>query len=313
MGCNKEKVVVLLASYNGEQYIGEQIESILKQTYDNIQILVSDDGSTDSTRKVVQEYCDKFENVILLPVKKMGGARGNFQRLISYALENTNSKYYMFSDQDDIWFDYKVEKVVNRIKKIEEQSQSGRPVLVYSNYYDFYGTDTNNRTIRYNEKPINTFSRIVLQNWLMGCTMGLNRELLELSCTIPVEADNHDAWVATLAALSGEIGYIHEPMILHRIHENNVTQQVDTTKFANRVKRAVKRVATRKDAREKMLRLYGYIVTAVEGVKHDGYILNEFENLLKSRGIKAYRIMRRNQFYGVDKVQNLLFFVQFVF
>lgn len=306
-----QRVIVLLASYNGEKYIREQIESILNQTYNNICLYISDDNSTDLTRTIIDEYIQQYDNIYLISREYGGCARKNFQNLIQFALKHTSSKYVMFSDQDDIWLPDKIETEMKYMKEIEDRRDSSFPVLIYSNYYDFYNENVEKTNIVYNKAPENKFSRIVLQNWLMGCTMLLNRSLLERCAEIPEEADNHDAWIAMIGSLIGEIGYIHTPTLLHRIHSNNVTQQVNTKNINNRIKRIVKRVAKRKDYRKKMENLLFCIRNTIDGSECNIEILDELDKLLYSKGIQTYRIMKKNQFYGVNIVQNILFFLQY--
>lgn len=305
-----DQVLILMASYNGEKYIEEQIESILNQTYKNILLLISDDNSTDATQKIIRNYTKKYSNIKLIATEKVGGARLNFQRLITYALSKTDNAYIMFADQDDIWHSNKIELELKYIKQVEKENFNA-PILVYSNYYDFKNRDVENAIKRYSVPPQNSFSRIVLQSWLMGCTMILNRRLLELCHTIPKEADNHDAWISMIASLVGVIGYIDEPTILHRIHQNNVTQQTDTTNTLNRIKRAFLRVKTRKEYRKKMQALLGCIKNTVKDIECNKELLIKLELLLEKKGLSAYRIIRENEFFGVDRIQNILFTIQF--
>ena len=108
-----EKVDILLATYNGEKYIREQIDSILNQTYKEFRLLISDDGSTDGTRDILNEYKAKDDRIEIFMQEENLGVVKNFE----FLLKKVEAKYYMFSDQDDIWKDEKIEK---SLKKIEE-------------------------------------------------------------------------------------------------------------------------------------------------------------------------------------------------
>ena len=116
-----EKVDVLLATYNGEKYLKEQIDSILEQTYSDFRLLISDDGSTDDTRKILEEYKNKDSRIQVFFQESNLGVVKNFE----FLLKKVESKYYMFSDQDDIWKSEKIEKSLNKI-------QSDNCDLVYS-------------------------------------------------------------------------------------------------------------------------------------------------------------------------------------
>ena len=108
-----EKVDVLLATYNGEQYLQEQIESILNQTYTDFRLLISDDGSKDKTIDIVEEYAKKDDRIIIFKQNENMGVVKNFE----FLMKQVQSKYFMFSDQDDIW---KKDKIEKSVKKIEE-------------------------------------------------------------------------------------------------------------------------------------------------------------------------------------------------
>lgn len=100
------EIAILMATYNGEKFLREQIDSIIKQTNNNWTLYIHDDGSTDSTLSIVQQYCREHENIIFLEdeVKGRGAAQSFF-----YMLESIDSLYYMFCDQDDYWQPDKVE------------------------------------------------------------------------------------------------------------------------------------------------------------------------------------------------------------
>ena len=107
-----EKVDVLLATYNGEKYLKEQIDSILEQTYSDFRLFISDDGSADDTRKILEEYKNKDSRIQVFFQESNLGVVKNFE----FLLKKVESAYYMFSDQDDIWKAEKIEKSLNKIE-----------------------------------------------------------------------------------------------------------------------------------------------------------------------------------------------------
>ena len=102
----KEKIDVLLATYNGEKYLKEQIDSILNQTYQNIHLIISDDCSKDETQKILKEYKEKDDRITVYIQEQNLGYIKNFE----FLLEKVESDYYMLSDQDDVWLPEKIEK-----------------------------------------------------------------------------------------------------------------------------------------------------------------------------------------------------------
>ena len=111
---NNPKIDVLMTTYNGEKYLKEQIESILNQTYKNINLIISDDCSTDNTRDILKEYQD-LENIKIYYQDKNLGYVANFE----FLLKHVESDIYMLSDQDDVWMPNKIEET---FKKLEEDN-----------------------------------------------------------------------------------------------------------------------------------------------------------------------------------------------
>ena len=115
------KIDILLATYNGEEYLEAQLDSILNQTYSDFRLLISDDCSSDNTQKILKEYEKKDNRIQLFFQEKNLGVMKNFE----FLLKNVKNDYYMFSDQDDIW---KQEKIEKSLKKLLETNSD----LVYT-------------------------------------------------------------------------------------------------------------------------------------------------------------------------------------
>ena len=214
-----EKVDILLATYNGEKYLKEQLDSILSQTYSNFRLLISDDCSTDSTRKILEKYKQKDERIQLFFQDKNIGIIKNFE----FLLKKVENKYYMFSDQDDIWKEYKIEK---SIKKIEEDDAD----LVYSDlevvdeklnvkYESYWKLKGFYKKI----KKYNNFQSLYLNNYITGCTIISKKELINTFIPIPNKSKYvlHDYWISLILSQNGKISYIEEPLIKYRQHKKN--------------------------------------------------------------------------------------------
>ena len=119
----KLSLAILMATYNGEEFIREQINSILNQTYKNWKLIIHDDGSTDNTVDIIKEYTKKYPNKIILIEDniKCNGAKENFSHLIKIAYKNFNFDYILFSDQDDIWLPNKIEVSLSKIQEMENK------------------------------------------------------------------------------------------------------------------------------------------------------------------------------------------------
>ena len=214
-----EKVDILLATYNGEKYLKEQIDSILGQTYSDFRLLISDDGSTDDTRKILEEYKNKDSRIQVFFQESNLGVVKNFE----FLLKKVESKYYMFSDQDDIWKTEKIEKSLNKI-------QSDNCDLVYSDLEvvdeDLNVTFESYWKLKgiYNKiKKYNNFESLYLNNFVTGCTIISKKELIDTYLPLPNTSKYvlHDYWISLILSQNGKIDYIEEPLIKYRQHKNN--------------------------------------------------------------------------------------------
>lgn len=213
-------VTVLLAVYNGEKYLKQQIDSIMGQTVRDIKIIIRDDGSTDNSLQIIDDYCNKYPQTISkLEGTPTGSAKQNFAEL----LKNCDSDYIMFCDQDDVWLPQKVEKTFAAMKSAEGDGKM--PVLVHT---DLKVVDQNLDVISpsfFNfQKLIQddiTLSGLLVQNYVTGCTIMINRALKEKCGAIPQSCIMHDWWLALVAVAFGRLVCVNEPTMLYRQHSGN--------------------------------------------------------------------------------------------
>ena len=219
------KIAILLASYNGEKYISDQLNSLLRQTFQDYTCYIHDDGSSDQTleiiKNIISEYPDKF---CLIPGKSCGSAKENFR----YLLQRVDAEFYMFCDQDDIWDENKIEKSLTELSKLDQS----KPACVYTDlqvvdeelqvidksFFHYTGLDPYK----------NTYKLLIVDNVCAGCTMMFNRALrnrmIDLhSKSIPV----HDHEAAIIAALFGHLEYMDQRTILYRQHKKNVLGAIE--------------------------------------------------------------------------------------
>lgn len=133
MNITENTVAICMATYNGEKYIAEQIDSIVKQTYTDWLLFIRDDGSKDNTIEILKKIInEKTDKIVLIedPDLKGGSSKKNFAAILRWVNEHYKFQYFMFSDQDDYWLPEKVETAILEVKKIESQKQC--PVLVHS-------------------------------------------------------------------------------------------------------------------------------------------------------------------------------------
>ncbi len=214
-------ITVLLAVYNGEKYLKEQIDSLLAQTIKDIKIVIRDDGSCDNSPRIIAEYCEKYPQIISAV---FGEPTGNAKRNFAKLLEVCDDDYIMFCDQDDVWFPEKIQKTLDAVKKAEGESGE-TPVLAHS---DLKVVDQNLNTISDSffefQKLLQngvTLSRLLVQNYVTGCTVMINRALKQKCGKIPSNCIMHDWWLALTAVLFGKLVCLEEPTMLYRQHGCN--------------------------------------------------------------------------------------------
>jgi len=219
-----EKVDILMAVFNGELFLKQQLDSIVNQTYKNWLLRIRDDGSTDNSIGIINDYIEKYpEKIILLEDNKNIGSCNNFFAL----LENSNSEYIMFSDQDDVWHTDKIEKTLNQFIELEKEYGKEIPLLLHTDLevVDETLNHISNSFWKYQQMDVERVSRlnkILLENIVTGCTVMINRALKEKSLPLPNNVFVHDWWLALVASVFGKIEKMDESTILYRQHNQNV-------------------------------------------------------------------------------------------
>lgn len=228
-----EKIDILLATYNGEKYIKAQIDSILNQTYKNIRLVISDDCSKDDTIQILKQYEEKDTRIKVYAQQQNLGVVKN----IEFLLKQVENKYYMLSDQDDVWLPEKVEKSLEKLKREKADLVFGDLEVVdqdlktiYPSFGDFMLL---NEKIK---KYINTNRLNYLYNCVTGCTVLAKTETIEKILPLPQKSKYliHDHWIGLMASLNGKVTYMTEKYIKYRQHGNN---QVGTNKISHGFKK----------------------------------------------------------------------------
>lgn len=226
-------IAVVMATYNGAQFLEEQIESIISQTLAPSLFIVYDDGSTDDTFFILQKYQEQGKLLCYQNETRLGLV-ANFKKGISQV---PAGYYFALSDQDDIWHTDKLEKCMEAMRKIEHSS---KPCLVYSdlNFMDAKGQliNTSFRNELGHDKYKHDLDTLLFGNFVLGCTSLCNESMKLHIKTMPINSSfNHDAWMAMLAYVLGKAHSINEPLISYRQHENNST--ISKHQKASRLKR----------------------------------------------------------------------------
>ena len=216
---------ILMATYNGESFLRQQLDSILQQSYSDWQLIIRDDCSTDNTVEIVKEYQEKYsEKIKLIQAEQpSGSAQNNFFALLKYS----TSDYMMFADQDDVWKTDKLQLSVKKMITMEQMYGKRTPLLVHT---DLTIVDANLNILnqsRYAMHDINParnqLQHLIEQGIVYGCTLMANRSLLDLIDEKPNLDVMHDTWLSLLAAAFGAIGFVEEQTVLYRRHGGNAT------------------------------------------------------------------------------------------
>ena len=212
-------ISVCIATYNGQDYIKEQLDSILFQLDKNDEIIISDDGSTDNTLNIIRSYND--ERIIIRHhktakksvSKPINLATKNFEN----ALKNTSGDIIFLCDQDDVWQSSKISdcmKILNDkncILLVHDATIVDNQLEVIENsYFDLVSSRKG-------------FLKNITKNTYLGCTMCFKKELLNFALPFPQTLHAHDMWLGLLAEKVGIVEFVQKKLILYRRHSSNVT------------------------------------------------------------------------------------------
>ena len=228
------KLVILMATYNGSAYLSDQIASIIAQSYTGWTLLIRDDGSTDGTLDLIRDFACRDSRInILSDEQGKKGASGNFNALLLSAF-NSDAAYFLLSDQDDVWAENKIEEQTHLIEELELKYPD-KPILIHSDLsvVDESLVNIHGSFMRYqgiHHEGANSLDVLLTQNFVTGCTVMINRQLLDAALPTPEEVLMHDWWLALCAAVYGRIEYIDKPLVKYRQHDSN---EVGAKSFKN--------------------------------------------------------------------------------
>lgn len=218
------KYSVVIAAYNGAQFIEKQIVSILNQSCPPAEVLVVDDGSTDATPEVVKALASRYPAIRFLENRdNRRGVSANF----NFGLVNSSHDCIFLADQDDIWLEEKAAVCLDLLSFMEEKYGCGTPLLVFSDmevihsdgslisssFFDYQGLTP---------AGASNLGRLLMQNPAAGCSMLMNREVLKTALPIPQDIVVHDWWLLVIARAFGEVAFTPRALVRYRQHANNV-------------------------------------------------------------------------------------------
>ncbi len=208
-------VSIAMCTYNGEKYLAQQLDSLLAQTYANIEIVITDDASRDGTAQILQQYTQQHANIRFFINEKNLGYNKNFEKAIALC----NGDYIAISDQDDIW---EANKIAVMMELWPPQS-----LFVYSLSGDFTDNDFAGRKAAPNVvyTPINDVHKLVFNSPVHGHACMFKKELVKICTPFPTDIF-YDWWMSMHAAATGVIGCIPQTLTWHRSHSTNSSRDI---------------------------------------------------------------------------------------
>ena len=208
-----------MATYNGAQYLCEQLDSILCQTIRDFELVVCDDCSTDGTFEILEDYSRKDNRIRIYRNQSNQGFRRNFEIVINKCIY----EFIALSDQDDIWLPDHLEMLLVAMKP-NIQVVCGKPVFVDQNNVEM----PKNKDYFFMFNPPTTADNVIRYIFLnkgtyQGASMLIRKSFFDIALPIPQGVDYHDTWFATMACFTGGILYVDRPTMRYRRHIDNIT------------------------------------------------------------------------------------------
>jgi len=316
-------IEILLATYNGERFLPEQIESITSQSFKDYNILASDDNSSDCTFEILRSYESVLGEKIKVVQSNTHSAKENFYNLLDMA----DDEYIALCDQDDFWESDRLEKSLKALQRLEKRYGKETPILVHS---DLEIVDENlnsknkkmseltgiSEAIKYAKKEskylytISTeksFSRYLVENNITGNTVIINKALLDIYKR-PKVSFMHDWWLGLIAFTFGKVGFLNECLVKYRQHESNELGAKNPLELRNIKKRNKQKIRENYDCMfaqvEEFLRLYKDELGKSRSA--DTYFarkyLNAFANMKSKNRISKIRDILKYSFFKSSKI-----------
>ena len=258
---SRATAAVLLATYNGEKYLPEFLESLLAQSYKDFELIVRDDGSSDDTLNILDSYSHKLSITILNHSERLGAARNFIQLLVD---SGDGFKYYLFADQDDYWHHNKIERAQAKLA-----GQNNLPTL-YCTRLEL--VDSHLAHISFPPKPrVVALNNALVENIATGCTIALNGDARRLAIdNLPTIFSMHDWWLYIVVSALGKVIYDDFSSLKYRQHGGN-TIGAATNVYQHVLQRAKRFFSNKKDGvfcisdqAEEFYHCYGHLLSAQE-------------------------------------------------
>lgn len=221
------RVEVLMATRNSADFLEPMIESLLAQTHDDFQLVVSDDCSTDATQEILARLAPRFRHPprLILRETPSGSASANFGSLLA----QSTGDYVFLADHDDIWLPGRIAADLVLLRAAEERSGRDTPILVHRDLAVIDGDGSSTLPSYWAFKKIvpeagARLSTALMHGTVTGCAAAMNQALVRRAGAVPPEAIMHDWWLNLVATAFGEVIWDRTPQTRYRIHGRNVSR-----------------------------------------------------------------------------------------
>ncbi len=212
-----KKISVCIATYNGELYLKEQLDSVLAQLSENDEIIISDDSSTDNTIAIIKSYND--------PRIKLYENQSFYSPVLNFenAIKKVNGDYIFLCDQDDIWLTDKVTTMLHYLQKYDLvvsdcKIVNGKLETIHESFFSLMHSGTG-------------FWKNFMKNTYLGCCMAFKKEVLEYTLPFPSKIAMHDIWIGLSVEINGQPFFLKKALSLYRRHGNNASFSSEKSKY----------------------------------------------------------------------------------
>ena len=283
-----------MSTYNGEQYLSEQIDSILSQEGVDVTLFIRDDVSKDATITIIKAYLNRTNRVVLISGERNLGPERSFKVLLDRAYHYGDFEYFAYADQDDIWMSKKLFVAINRICDISKPALYGSNQYIYMNGL--------NKGLRFDEPPDTSLISSMSNNRVSGCTMVFNSILAKEMVSRLYDNEffrgekMHDTWTAVTANILGDFIYDRDAYILYRQHNNNVVGVKQET-LLDKVYLQKKRKNAKKLFAEAILSCFNDVsIKEYEALNS----LSTYDQSISSK-IRLIKLAKRYRYFGLNK------------
>lgn len=220
----QNRIDIIMATYNGADYIAQQIRSLQNQTIKDWLLLIHDDGSTDATVSIIKAFAQNDHRIRLIEDGVcLHNSGQNFMHTLSYA----TAPYTIFCDQDDIWLEHKLEVLLNAFKDVDDTVPTAIACNSYM-YFDDKEKIEGKVTLSF---PTDLKEALFMNGGIQGCAIMFNKTLREICLDRPDYIAMHDHLITLTALTFGEFRGIDQKLMLYRRHEHTVTNFKDSNKI----------------------------------------------------------------------------------